>query len=389
MSEPMRILCLNYEYPPVGGGGGRVAHRINAELVKRGHSVLVHTAGLKHLPAREVVDGVDVRRTPSFRKREDTCTVPEMALYIATNLLPTIRLIRAWKPDVLHVHFAVPAGVVAWLASRFTRVPYVLTAHLGDVPGGVPEQTAALFRFVEPFTRPIWKHAAAVTTVSTFVANLAEKAYHRRPEIILNGITLGPRPTIEIRSPARLVMVGRLSVQKNPLLAIRALALVQDLPWEFHVIGDGPLRLEMEAEARSLGISSRIQFHGWLDGLAVAERMATAEIFLLSSTSEGLPMAAIEALDKGLAIVSSRIDGMADVVEDGVNGRLCELTPESFAAAVRELLSNPDRLQNCRQASSELAQKFDLNRSIDAYEATLRKHASRGHSQTPAGSKGA
>jgi glycosyltransferase involved in cell wall biosynthesis len=375
MSEPLRILCLNYEYPPVGGGGGRIAHRINAGLVQRGHAVRVQTAGLRHLPARETVDGVEIFRAESFRRKEDTCTVPEMALYLATSLLPTLRHVRAWQPHVIHAHFAVPTGALAWAVNRLTGTPYLLTAHLGDVPGGVPEQTAGLFRLVEPFTHPIWKRAAAVTAVSTFVAGLAERAYARRPEVVLNGITLGPRPEIRAHMPPRLLMVGRLSMQKNPVLAIRALALVRDLPWEFHVIGDGPLRAEMESAAHELGIASRVRFSGWLDAAAVAAEMQEADALLMTSFSEGLPMAAIEALDRGLAVISSRIGGVGDVVEDGVNGALCDLEPESFAAALRAILSVPGKLVAMREASSVRAGRFELDRSLDAYERLLRGHA--------------
>jgi glycosyltransferase involved in cell wall biosynthesis len=371
----LRILCLNYEYPPVGGGGGRIAHRINTELVRRGHAVRVQTAGLKHLSAHEVVEDVEVFRTESFRKKEDTCTVPEMALYLLTSFLPTLRHIRKWNPHVIHVHFAVPTGALACTASLFTGMPYVLTAHLGDVPGGVPEQTAGLFRLVQPFTRPIWSRAAAITAVSTFVADLAERAYGRRPEVVLNGMPLGPRPSIAIHSPPRFVLVGRLSLQKNPVLAIRALALVQNLPWVCEIIGDGPLRAEMEREARGAGIESRVQFRGWLGAADVAAAMSGADALLITSHSEGLPMAAIEALDRGLAIVSSRIGGVADVVEDGRNGFLCELTPESFSTALRAILSDPEKLRAKREASSAMAEHFDLSRSVDAYERLLTAHS--------------
>ena len=372
MSGALRILCLNYEYPPVGGGGGRIAHRINAGLARRGHSVRVQTAGLRHLPAREAVDGVEIFRTESFRKKEDTCTVPEMALYLATSFLPTLRHIREWRPHVIHAHFAVPTGALAWAASRLTGVPYVITAHLGDVPGGVPEQTEGLFRLAQPFTRPIWKRAAAVTAVSTFVAGLAEQAYGLRPEVVLNGIALGPRPVIEPHPAPRILMVGRLSVQKNPLLAIRALAQVRDLPWEFHVIGDGPLRAAMEQEARALGIETRVRFLGWQSSPQVSSAMANADVLLLTSYSEGLPMAAIEALDRGLAIVSTRIGGVADVIEEGRNGALCEPEPNAVAAALRATLSDSEKLRAMREASSSMASRFDISRSVDAYERILK-----------------
>ncbi len=371
MSDPLRILCLNYKYPPVGGGGGRIAHRINSGLARRGHSVRVQTAGLRHLPAHEVVDGVEIFRAESFRKKEDTCTVPEMALYLATSFLPALRHIRQWRPHVLHAHFAVPTGALAFAAGLLTRTPYVLTAHLGDVPGGVPEQTAGLFRLVQPFTRPIWGNAGEVTAVSTFVADLVERAYGLRPVVILNGITLDTPPSLAAHQPPRLLLVGRLSVQKNPLLAVRALAQVRDLAWTLEVIGDGPLRVELEEEIRALGITERITFSGWQDSPTVARAMSAADALVISSRSEGLPMVAIEALKNGLAIFGTRIDGLRDVVVSGENGLLAEQTPEALGDALRHGLSDSAELARLRQASAAWARLFDLERSLDAYEGVL------------------
>jgi glycosyltransferase involved in cell wall biosynthesis len=368
---PLKILVLCYEYPPVGGGGGRVAAQVAAGLVRRGHEVKVHTAGLRHLPAREVRDGVEILRAESFRRSEDTCSVPEMALYILTNVLPALRLARRWKPDVIHVHFAVPSGVVALALHSVTGLPYVLTAHLGDVPGGVPEQTAGLFKLVGPFARLIWKRAAGLTTVSRHVARLAQAAYGVDAQVILNGVPARQPAAAERHVPRRLLLVGRLSVQKNPLLAVRALALVKDLAWELEVIGDGPLAAELRAETERLGLANRVIFQGWMDGAAVAGRMAASDLLLMTSLHEGLPMVAVEALQHGLAIVGSDIGGMHDVIEDGRNGFLCPLTPEAFAEKLRFLLADDARFLSTRRASLEMAINFDLEKSLDAYENAL------------------
>ncbi|MGC2577728.1 MAG: glycogen/starch synthase, partial [Terrimicrobiaceae bacterium] len=81
----MKILVLCYEYPPIGGGGGRIAAQVASSLARRGHAVRVLTGGMRHLPRREVRDLVEVVRPFSFRRREDTCTVPEMALYLVSG----------------------------------------------------------------------------------------------------------------------------------------------------------------------------------------------------------------------------------------------------------------------------------------------------------------
>lgn len=369
----MKVLVLCYEYPPIGGGGGRVAAQVARELAARGHEVQVQTSGMRHLPRREVRQGVTIFRAESFRQREDTCSVFEMGLYLLTSFWPAWRLIRRERPDVLHVHFAVPTGVLAWILHRLTGVPYVLTAHLGDVPGGVPEQTAHLFRLVDPLARRIWRDAAGVTAVSSFVADLARQAYGVRPEVILNGLPPKPaRPLSPADATTRLIFVGRLSVQKNPVLAVEALALVRDLPWTLEVVGDGPLGPEMRAAVQKHELTEKITFHGWLEGDRTGALMAASEVLLMTSLHEGLPMVAVEALREGLAIVGSAIGGLRDVINDGENGFLCAQTPEAFAEKLRVVIADASRRQAMREASLRLAAGFDLARSVDAYEAALR-----------------
>jgi glycosyltransferase involved in cell wall biosynthesis len=299
-----------------------------------------------------------------------------MALYLATAFLPALRLCRKWKPDVVHAHFVVPTGALALSLRWFAGVPFVLTAHLGDVPGGVPEQTDKLFRWLGPFIRPIWKNAAAVTAVSGFVAELAERTCGVSAKVILNGVPMLPNPPrIELQNPLRLVMVGRLSVQKNPLLAVRALALVKDLSWRLEVIGEGPLGTAMREEVEKNGLADRVEFSGWLSAEQVSERLGASDILLMTSTSEGLPMAGIEALRYGLAIVGSKIGGLMDVVADGSNGLLCDLEPEAFSTGLRSVLENPSRLAGMRAASLAKAQEFSLPERLDDYERVLESAA--------------
>lgn len=370
----MKILVLCYEYPPVGGGGGRVAASVAEGLVREEHEVQVVSAGLRHLPRKMMVNGVTIHRPESFRKREDTCSVFEMALYLLTAFFPALRICRTWRPDVIHAHFVVPTGALAFALHFLTGIPYVLTAHLGDVPGGVPEQTDLLFRVLGPFIKPIWKSASAVTAVSGFVADLAAKNCGVHPSIILNGVSMIPPPlSLAPGSPPRILMLGRLSVQKNPLLAIRALSLLKDLPWHFEIIGEGPLAPALRELVRECELEDRVTFSGWLSGDEVARRLAVTDILLMTSTSEGLPMAAIEALRHGVAIVGSRIGGLCDVIEENKNGFFCDLTPEVFAKTLKQLLCGADFLLNMKRASLAKAQSFNLPDRVRDYEAVLQK----------------
>ena len=380
----MRILILCYEYPPVGGGGGRVARSVGEEMVKRGHAARVQTAGMKHLPGHETINGVEVFRTESFRKREDTCSVVEMGLFLLTSFRPTLRHIRAWKPDVIHAHFAMPTGVLAWLANLLTGVPYVLTAHLGDVPGGVPQQTDKLFRVAGWLARLIWKKAAAATAVSGFVQELAVKAYRRPVVKILNGIRLGDEISdfrfqiSDCSRPRHFVFLGRFNPQKSPGFAVDALATVADLPnWRFTMIGDGPLMPEVRERIAFHRLQDRVTLTGWLDTEAVAEILKRADVLLMPSLSEGMPVAAVEALKHGLAIVGSDIPGLYDVIDNGVNGYLVEPgNRDAFAHKLRGLLTGDGTLPAMQNASLKKAREFDLTRIVDQYEEVLLQAAS-------------
>lgn len=99
-------------------------------------------------------------------------------------------IIRLWKPDLIHAHFAVPAGAAAYPLSKITGVPYILTIHGGDVPDAAPEKTAKWFRMIYPFSKAIWMNATWVIAVSEYVKELAEKRYDVPIQVIGNRINL-------------------------------------------------------------------------------------------------------------------------------------------------------------------------------------------------------
>lgn len=371
----LKVLVLCYEYPPLGGGGGRVAKSIAEKLAERGHKVRVQTAGMPHLPAHEVAEGVGVFRTRAFRQREDRCSVPEMGLFVVTSLLPTLRHIRTWRPDVIHAHFAVPTGALAFAASLLTGVPYVLTVHLGDVPGGFPEQTDALFRVVKPFTVPIWRRAAAISAVSGHVRDLAVKAYGREVMKILNGIELRPAAeaaAIRVSQPRHLLFAGRFVSQKNVPLIVDALAELRDGSWRATLIGDGPTMPEVHERVNAHGLGDRVTLPGWLQGAAVEEAMAGGDIFLIPSTNEGLPVAAVQALRHGLAIVGTDIGGLRDVIEPERNGLVVPVGDASaLARALSRLFREEATLLAMKAASLERARLFDLDVIATQYENLL------------------
>lgn len=376
----MRILVLIHEYPPVGGGGGKAAMDICRGLARRGHEIRVLTSHLPGLPREEVIDGVRVTRVPSGRRVPHKAGLGAMLGFVLAGFIRALRLTRSWKPDLLHAHFAVPAGPIAWGLQRIRKIPYLLTVHLGDIPGGAPEKTASWFRWIYPLTPPIWREAAWVVAVSQFSRDLALRRYPVDIQVIPNGIETGALDpgAIEPGAPPVVAFAGRFVPQKDPLTLVSALLALGDLPWRCVLMGDGELRSQMQAAIQASRLAERFEFTGWVSPEKVLRRFASCDILFMPSRSEGLPVTGLQALAMGLAIVASRVGGFTELVDEGRNGCLAEpgdLT--GFTQALRELLSDPALLRRFREASLIKARAFDLEAVAQAYHQVVQSVLSR------------
>lgn len=371
----MRILTVIYEFPPIGGGGGRAAYDICSELVGRGHDVTVLTAHMDGLPRDEMQDGFRVVRIPSKRTEAFVASFEAMLFYILAGLREGLVLIRHSRPDMIHTHFAVPSGALAYVLSILTGIPYILTAHLGDVPGGVPQKTSHWFRWLKPFTVPIWKRAKHIAAVSEYTRQLALKQYPVNVRVIPNGADFTHVFTekVEVNIKPRIVFAGRFVSQKNPLAIIRVLSTLKDLDWACSMLGDGPMHGEVKAEIEKHGMTERFSLKGWVTPADVLDEFSRSDILFMPSLSEGLPVVGVDALVKGLAIVASRIGGFLDLVDPDRNGCLLEIQDEAgFSSALRGLLTDRDRLLRFRLASLEKAKDFDIGKIVDQYEEMMR-----------------
>ncbi len=367
----MRILVLSHEFPPVGGGGGRVAQDIAIGLAARGYEIRVLTAHLDGLALVEDVAGVRVERLPSGRKSAFRAGLAEMMSYNWQAFQAGRKLLRTWKPDVIHAHFAVPAGAAAFALSRLDGVPYVLTVHLGDVPGAVPEKTDRWFKWIQPFTPPIWQGATRVVAVSEFTRHMARQHYNVPMQVIPNGVELSALPAHisgEGGAP-RVVFAGRFMEQKNPAHLVQALTQLQELSWECAMLGDGPLLEDVRKTVRGAGLDERIRLPGWVTPEQVLNEFAHSDLLVLPSRSEGLSVVGVQALGMGLAMVLSDAGGNLELVRPGENGFLFPVgNVQALTSQLKCLLENPSMLQSAQIKSSEMAKQYDLPSIISDYE---------------------
>ena len=367
----MRILVLIHEYPPIGGGGGRVAQDIAHGLVKLGHQVHVLAPYMRGQTQSSSDQGVNLIRIPSFRRKEFVGDLLAMSGYLFAGFFAGLWLIFRMRPQIIHVHFAVPAGLLAWVLSKLTGIPYVLTSHLGDVPGGIPEKTDRWFRWIYPFTPRIWRDAAAVTAISDFTRHLALLHYPVEIAVIPNGIEVDwlSEDVFEINKPLQIMFAGRFVHQKNPVLIPQILYALRDLDWHCVMIGDGELRDEVIQQIALLGLEDRFTLPGWVSSEKVVNILKQSDILFLPSRVEGIPLIGLQSLANGLAIVASRVGGIIEMVDDGLNGFLhAPDDVQGFIESLRGLLTNPVLLLKTKKASREHSHKFDISHILREYE---------------------
>ena len=371
----MKILILIHEYPPVGGGGGKVAEDICTHLQKKGHSIRLITSQYGNLPKTETKSGVEIIRVSCGRKNAYSATFFSMLLYIIFGFFNALKEIHKKRPDVVHVHFAVPTGVIGWLVKKITHIPYLMTVHLGDVPGGVPEKTDHWFRWLRPFIPTIWHLADKVIAVSHFTRNLSLKNYNVPIEVIPNGVELikNVNLTLHRTKPVEIIFAGRFVEQKNPLMVIKVLSEITDLKWHCRMLGDGPLKREMQEMIEKMSLKKRITFSGWISPKHVQKFLVQSDLLFMPSRSEGLPVVGVQALAAGLAIVAGNFGGFTDLVKQGKNGYLNSDDKDDMVKVIRNYCTDRDSLVKCRKLSLEMAKKFDINIVVDKYESQLQK----------------
>ena len=330
--RPLHILMLNYEYPPLGGGAAPVAQKLCELYTRRGHSVTVVTMGYRGLPRREQINGVDIIRVPALRKRQETCQTLEMMTYVISAFPRVLRMLRKQAYDVIHAHFIVPTGLLAYATTRLARTPYVITAHGSDIPGYNNERFTVEHRITKPLLKLIASRAARLVAPSLFLKGLIEDQVGPYSVLhIPNGITLdqfSPKP-----KQKRILMTGRLLERKGFQYVLEALQGVET-DFEVHIAGDGPLREQLEALAAKLPLN--VVFHGWLGqhDPKLWELYETSAIFCLPSEKENASISLLEAMASRMAVITSDISGCPETVGDA---GVC--VPPRDAAALRAALS--------------------------------------------------
>jgi len=274
------------------------------------------------------------------------------------------RLLRELRPQVIHTHLH--ALKYAALASR--NIPIVHTVH---------NQAAQEAVFLDQqIGKYLFRRGKAQPVALTREVRQSIVALYGLPEakipIITNGIDLsrcGEKSDYALHYPVELLHVGRFFPQKNHEALVQAAAILKKRGCNARIrcCGDGPLMEDMQSQVQAAGLSGQIVFEGVCDD--ILDRMARADIFLLPSKWEGMPMTVIEAMGTGLPIVASRVGGVPDMVTDGESGLLIPPTAEALAQAIERLVKDEALRERLGTQARQEARRFSIEAMAQGYEA--------------------
>jgi glycosyltransferase involved in cell wall biosynthesis len=282
-----------------------------------------------------VEDGV---RTLRVRYRRPFLRPFAMACQLLGMLAAWRRLRReGWRADVVHAH-VFEAGPPALALGRLSRAPVAITEHYTGFQRGL------VTGYDRMLAKWAFERADLVAPVSEQLAgHLREIAPKATFEVVPNVVDTSAfapaadTPTEPGAAATRLLNVAALAEKKGHRYLLEALAELPDATLD--VVGDGELRGQLERQAGSLGLDGRVRFLGERPKHEVAELMRAADLLVLPSLAENLPVVLIEAQASGLPAVATRVGGVSELVDDEAGVLVQPADPAALAAAIREALS--------------------------------------------------
>jgi len=350
----MKILIINSEFPPIGGGAGNASANIARALAKNGYDVAVVTSRFADLPHQEQSGNLTIHRVPALRRRQDRSGALEQLIFMLSASLSALSLIPHFNPDATLAFFGVPSGVVALFIKLIRKIPYIVSLRGGDVPGFRPYDFLFYHKVLAPLLRVVWKNASAIVANSNGLRDLALTFDSRFDiPIIPNGVDFEVYKTESRNEPSLLLLsAGRVVYQKGFDLAMRALAGIKDIEWKWQIAGDGPQMDALKSLAQELGIADRVTFLGWQSQADLIKQYQRANLFLFPSRHEGMPNALLEAMASGLPVIASRIAGNEELVVDGETGILVPSEDvDALRTAIRKLMTDIPLRQQMGHAS--------------------------------------
>ena len=327
----MKLLVLNYEYPPIGGGAGFISKNIAEGLASLGHDITVLTTYFEGTEYTSIENNVRVIRLKSKRKNVFQSNIREMLSWIihARKFLKVH--LQTEKYDLCFANFALPCGEVAYGMKELFHLPYTIISHGHDIPWFFPEQMmwyhAACYQWIRKICmqseRNYVQSDEMLNNINAFLGGIANKN-----KLIYNGWNreqFFPNESLKSEN-FTILFTGRLVLQKDPMTFLKAIEIVKSQIPELnvHIVGDGKMRAKMESFVKEKGLEKNVIFKNWLPKPEIIAEYQSASLTVMPSLAEGMSMAMLEALACGQYVIATKVSNNETLIEEGINGNFIE-----------------------------------------------------------------
>ncbi len=369
-NSSMKVVIVSFGFPPCHVGGSEVAaYNIARTLAKRGHEVHVIARHGKSLTNYELVEGFYLHRVKLPRIR-----FLETILFCLRALL----IVKKLNPDIVHAQ-AIGAGITGLLAKRLWKKAYVVYCQGSEV--------YLWWLFKRPIARSVLKNADEVITLTEDMKRQAQQLCDREMLVIPNGVDLERFEDLPAREMLRIelgfdqdekviLFVGNLRSVKGARYLIEAMRLIKDknASARLTLIGDGEERGALQNHVKELELERYVTFVGRVSSEKVPGYMAASDTFVLPSLSEGFPVVIAEAMAAGLPIITTRIGGLPEIIQDGENGFLVEpMSPEQIAEKVLLLLEDDELRQRISSNNRARVKEYSWESIVQKLEKVYQK----------------
>jgi glycosyltransferase involved in cell wall biosynthesis len=373
----MRILFCDYEYPPLGGGGG-VINALVAEELAKSHEVTVLTSRPANYPADTIENGVRVVRVPIFvRRQQAAANFISMLAYVPMGIHYGKKLIQSHDYDIINTYFVVPTGPVGDRLSRLGNIPNVVSVLGGDIYDPSKFLSPHRHALLRHTVRKLLRRADRVVGESQNILQYMRQYY--TPEIEGTLIPLGiRRPPANMASRSDygfkendvlLVTVGRLVARKAIDQLIKMMSSLDNSKAHLLIIGSGPQEERLRELASQQGVAEQVHFLGRVSDDDKFRILRMADIFVSTSQHEGFGLVFLEAMACGLPVVCYGHGGQTDFLVDGETGYVPHLNElASFASHCKTLITDADTRSTMAATNLKRVEELYIDRCAARYE---------------------
>ncbi|MBW8036000.1 MAG: glycosyltransferase family 4 protein [Planctomycetes bacterium] len=376
-AQKLKILMLNYEFPPIGGGAGKANLCLLNEFA--GNETLeidvLTSRPEPGLIVEKLADNITIYKVGVHKKNLHHWRKQEVIEWLFKGYFQYTKLLKNNDYDLAHAFFGFPTGLFCRLSAA--RLPYIISLRGSDVPG-YNVRLSVDYKLLGGLFSSIWHKASAVIANSKGLSDLASEFTPDIPiGVIANGVCpvrFSPPECRTYSGPLNVLTVCRLTARKRVDMLIEAvsLALAGEVDVRLNIAGHGELFDELNAFAVELNVSDRVNFLGRVPPADMPAVYRDNDVFVMSSAHEGMSNAMLEAMASGLPVITTRCEGVEELIAD--NGIIVgESSPRLIADAIVRFYRDKEQLARMAHAAVNRAGEFTWKDVAERYLAEYKK----------------